>query len=162
MTKIEQTRRVVMGLGNTLQGDEGVGVHALERLRATVQVQDGVEILDGGTLGLDLLPIVEECSHLLVLDAVNVGQPAGTVVELRSDEIPLYAGIKMSEHQVTFQEVLGLAMLRDQMPPQLHLVGVQPADISFGVDMTPIATAAIPDMVERARVVLQQWGLLKA
>mgnify|MGYP001240594092 CR=1 FL=1 len=99
------TRRVVLGLGNTLNRDEGVGVHALAPLASRLGAQEAVELLDGGTLGLNLLPIVEECSHLLVLDAVNAGKSPGTVVELRREQIPLYSGVKLSEHQVTFQEV---------------------------------------------------------
>ncbi len=77
--------------------------------------------------------IVEECSHLLILDAVNAGKQPGTVIELEKEQIPLYTGINLSQHQTTFQEVLGLAKIRGLLPEHLHLVGIQPLDISIGL-----------------------------
>lgn len=159
----EAKRKVVLGLGNTLNRDEGLGVQALKLLDTQLSEQFpqgnpfGFELLDGGVLGLNLLMIVEECSHLLILDAVNVGKPAGTVVELRKEQIPLYAGVKMSQHQITFQEVLGLANIRGYLPEHLHLVGVQPSDLSVGLELSPIIEAALPEVAERAKAVLQLW-----
>ena len=132
----EAARKVVLGLGNLLNKDEGLGVQALKLLDARLGQQEQVELLDGGVLGLNLLMIVEECSHLLILDAVNAGKAPGTVIELRKEQIPLYAGVKMSQHQMTFQEVLGLANIRDKLPEHLHLIGVQPEDISIGLDLS--------------------------
>jgi hydrogenase maturation protease len=157
----EAKRKVVLGLGNLLNRDEGLGVEALKRLDAQLGEQSQVELLDGGVLGLNLLMIVEDCSHLLILDAVNVGKPAGTVVELRKEQIPLYAGVKLSQHQVTFQEVLGLANIRGYLPEYLHLVGIQPEDLSIGLELSPIIEQALPDVIYRARLVLENWGLLK-
>ncbi|HMN61310.1 MAG TPA: HyaD/HybD family hydrogenase maturation endopeptidase [Anaerolinea sp.] len=153
-------RKVVLGLGNLLNRDEGLGVQALKRLDARLGEQPEVELLDGGVLGLNLLMVVEECSHLLILDAVNVGKPAGSVVELRKEEIPLYAGVKLSQHQVTFQEVLGLANMRGYLPEHLHLVGIQPEDLSIGLELSPVVERAIPEVIRRAERVLADWGLL--
>ncbi len=118
-----------------------------------------VEFLDGGVLGLNLLPWVEEASHLLVLDAIDASKAPGSLLELSRDEIPLYSGIKVSDHQVTFQEVLGLAKFRGHLPEHLHLIGVQPADISTGVDLSPAAAEAMPKVVARAAVILRKWNL---
>lgn len=160
----EQTprnRKIVLGLGNTLNRDEGLGVHALKIMEARFALPDGdIEWLDGGVLGLNLLPWVEEASHLLVLDAVNARQPGGTVVELSKEEIPLYSGVKLSDHQITFQEVLGLAKFRERLPEHLHLVGIQPEDITIGVDVSPVVAAAIPEMIQRAERVLREWRLI--
>ena len=120
-----------------------------------------VEFLDGGVLGLNLLPWVEEASHLLVLDAVNARKEAGTLIELKRDEIPLYTGIKLSDHQVTFQEVLGLANFRGRLPAQLHLIGAQPSDLSVGVDLSPVIVGILPQILDRAEAVLREWQLLK-
>jgi hydrogenase maturation protease len=155
----EVKRKVVLGLGNLLNRDEGLGVQALKLLDSQLGEQIEVELLDGGVLGLNLLMIVEECSHLLILDAVNVGKPAGTVVELRKDQIPLYSGVKLSQHQVTFQEVLGLANMRGYLPGFLHLVGIQPEDLSIGLELSPTIEQALPEVVTRARAVLKTWGL---
>jgi hydrogenase maturation protease len=153
-------RKMVLGLGNILNRDEGVGVHALRALEAQLGRPAGVEFIDGGVLGLNLLPLVEECSHLLILDAADAGQAPGTLVELERDEIPLYSGVKLSQHQVTFQEVLALAKIRDGLPPYLHLIGVQPADLSIGLDLSPTVAATIPHAIERASAILRGWGLV--
>jgi hydrogenase maturation protease len=153
----EARRKVVLGLGNLLNRDEGLGVQALKQLEAQWGQPHGFELLDGGVLGLSLLMIVEECSHLLILDAVHVGQPGGTVVELSKEQIPLYAGVKLSQHQVSFQEVLGMAKLRGHLPEYLHLVGIQPADISLGLELSPTVKRALPEAVSRAYAVLKTW-----
>jgi len=156
----ELKRKVVLGLGNLLNRDEGLGVRALNLLDAQLGEQTQVELLDGGVLGLNLLMIVEECSHLLILDAVNVGKPAGTIVELCKEQIPLYSGIKLSQHQITFQEVLGLANIRGFLPDNLHLIGIQPEDLSIGLELSPTVEHAIPGVVYRAILKLDHWGLL--
>lgn len=153
-------RKVILGLGNTLNHDEGLGVHALTPLADRLGTQTAVELLDGGTLGLNLLPLVEACDHLLLIDALDAGQPPGTIIELCGDEIPLYAGIKISQHQLTFQEVLGLARMRGNLPRWLHLIGVQPADLAIGVGMSPVVTATMLQIVERTVAVLRVWELV--
>jgi len=156
----QQERKVVLGLGNILNRDEGMGVHAVKALEAQIGDLAGVEWVDGGVLGMNLLMLIEECSHLLVLDAADARQPPGTLIQLRREQIPLYAGIKMSQHQVTFQEVLGLANIRGKLPPHLHLIGIQPSDLSIGLGLSPEVEAILPEMNEQALVILHQWGLL--
>lgn len=152
---------IVLGIGNLLNSDEGLGVHAVRRLEEELGTPDiGLQFVDGGTLGLNLLPLIEDASHLLLLDSVNAGQPPGTVVELTKGQIPLYSGVKMSVHQTTFQEVLGLANLRSRLPSHLHLIGVQPADLSVGVELSPIVADQLPEIVKRAKEILIEWGLL--
>jgi len=149
-------------LGNTLNKDEGLGVHALALLQEKLAARaPEVEFLDGGALGLNLLPWVEEASHLLVLDSVvsRFSMP-GQVMELAKDEIPLYRNIKMSDHQITFQEVLGLAKIRGHFPEYLHLVGAQPVDLSIGYGVSPEIATILPEVVERAERVLRGWGLV--
>ncbi len=153
----ESKRKVVLGLGNLLQKDEGLGVQALKLLDAQLGGATDFELLDGGVLGLNLLMIVEECSHLLILDAINQGKPAGTMIELRRDEIPLFSGIHLSQHQVTFQEVLGLANIRGCLPEHLHLIGVQPEDISTGMELSKTVEKALTDVVGRAEIILEGW-----
>jgi hydrogenase maturation protease len=153
-------RNIVLGLGNILNRDEGLGVHALKLLGTRLAQHEPIELIDGGTLGLSLLQLVEACEHLLLLDAVNAGLAPGTIMELRGEDIPLYTGLKMSQHQVTFQEVLGLARIRGRLPSNLHMIGVQPADLSVGVGLSPVVEAAMPEVVERAVSVVQAWGLM--
>jgi len=157
----EQNRKIVLGLGNTLQTDEGLGVHALKALEEQLGPQGDLEYVDGGVLGLNLLPWVESSSYLLILDAADAGQPPGTLIELARDEIPLYIGVKMSQHQITFQEVLGLANVRDKLPPHLYLIGIQPEDLTVGVGISDTIKAALPEMIDRATAVLKKWNLLE-
>jgi len=153
-------RRIVLGLGNTLNRDEGLGIHCLAPLRERLKDVAGVEVLDGGVLGLDLLPLVESCSHLLILDAVDAGQPPGAVVELGREDIPLFSRVKLSWHQVSFQEVLQFAEVRGHLPAHLHLVGAQPADISTGYGLSPVLAPLVPEIAARAVAVLERWGLV--
>lgn len=155
-------RKVVLGLGNILNGDEGLGVHALKALAKNLSAHPGeIEFIDGGVMGFSLLPLVESCSHLLILDAVNAGRPPGSLIELRGEEIPLYTGVKLSQHQVTFQEILALAKFRDKLPPNLHLIGLQPADLAVGIGLSSVVAAAIPQMLDGASRVLQTWESAK-
>ncbi|NPA90633.1 MAG: hydrogenase maturation protease [Chloroflexi bacterium] len=155
-------RVVVLGLGNILNTDEGIGVYALwemeDRHRSTGRYP-GIELVDGGTLGMRLLPYVEGATHLLLLDIADVGAEPGTIVELSGDDIPLYVGIKMSMHQVTFQEVLGVALARGHLPPHLHLIGMQPVDLSIGLGPSEAGQRAIPEIIRRAERVLAAWGV---
>lgn len=150
---------LVLGIGNILNTDEGVGVHALRALQDRYGEPPDIFFADGGTLGLDLLPLIEDKPYLLLLDAVDAGEAPGTVIELAKDEIPLYGGYRLSQHQVTFTEVLGLALIRGHLPEHLHLIGVQPDSLEIGVGMSEIVTAAIPDVLARAEAKLAEWGL---
>ena len=148
---------LVLGIGNLLNTDEGVGVHAIRALQARYPESE-VPMADGGTLGLNLLPLVEDATHLLLLDAVDAGRAPGSVIELSNDEIPIFGGYKLSQHQLTFQEVLGLAVVRQNLPENLYLIGVQPDSLEIGVALSDVVQAALPTVLERAIAVLHAWG----
>lgn len=152
-------RKVVLGLGNILCRDEGLGIFALRAAQDRLGSRGEIEYLDGGVMGLDLLPVVEECSHLLVLDAIDAGKTPATLIELDKAAIPLFKAIKLSEHQLGFQEVLGLAKIRQALPACLHLVGVQPADLSPGIGLSQALADCLPEITERACRVLRGWDL---
>ncbi len=154
-------RKVVLGLGNTILRDEGLGIHAMQALQAHLGADAvGIEFVDGGVLGMNLLPLVEDCRYLLLLDAINAELPPGTVVEMEREAIPLYGGVKLSEHQLTFQEVLGLARLRDTLPPYVHLIGIQPQAMEVGLELTPVVAEKLTEVVRRASDRLRTWGLI--
>jgi len=155
-----KNRRVVLGLGNVLNRDEGLGVFCLDVVSRRLAGRGGVECLDGGVLGMALLPVVESCSHLLLLDAVDAGRPPGTVIELSRDEIPRFARLKLSWHQLGFQEVLELAAARGNLPENLHLVGAQPFDIMPGYGLSPPMEAILPIVADRAVEILKGWSFV--
>ncbi len=150
-------RKIILGIGNLLNTDEGIGIHAIRALQQKNAVSD-FEIVDGGTLGLNLLPLVEEASHLIVLDAVDARQEPGTLIELARDQVPLFSNIKMSQHQLSFQEVLGLAQIRGHLPAHLVLLGIQPSDLSVGIDLSPVAARVLPQLIARAEEVMREWS----
>jgi hydrogenase maturation protease len=151
---------MVLGIGNILNTDEGVGVHAVRALQARYGEPEKFQLLDGGTLGLNLLPLVDDATHMLILDAVDAGKAPGSVVELYGDDIPLFGGAKLSEHQLTFTEVLGLALLRHTLPENLALLGVQPESLAIGIGMSPVVESALPEILKRAETLLARWDVL--
>jgi hydrogenase maturation protease len=153
-------RKVVLGLGDVARGDDGVGVHALKALGGRLGPQASVDLVDGGGLSAGyLLKLIEDCSHMLVLDALDMGRPAGSVIELGPGQSSLYSGLQVSPHQLAFQEALELAGPRGHLPAHLQVVGAQPADRLAGQEMSPILCEALPDVVERAVNLLREWGL---
>ncbi len=151
-------RAVVLGLGNILHRDEGLGVFCLEPLRERLRGSPAVELVDGGVLGLRLLPVVESCRDLLILDAIDAGRPPGTIVEIEGPDLRLFSRLRLSWHQMGFQEVLQLARVRDRFPLRLIVIGAQPADLSPGVGLTVAIAAIVPEIVERAVARLSAWG----
>lgn len=152
-------RKIILGIGNLLQRDEGVGIHAIRRLQAKQPSGLDYELIDGGTLGLNLLQLIEEASHLIVLDAIDAQRGAAALIELTVEEIPLMSTIKLSPHQLSFQEVLGLAMVRGHFPKHLALLGIQPADMGVGVELSPPVARALPQLIARAEELAREWEI---
>src|SRR5678816_3693351 len=100
------SRTLVLGLGNPLMGDDGAGVAALERLRDEWEIPPEVELVDGGTWGMNLLPMIEASRHLILIDAIRSGADPGDLVVLERAELPRYFSLKISPHQIDLREVL--------------------------------------------------------
>jgi len=153
-----QRRALVLGVGNLLLRDEGLGVQALERLRAVCDLPPEVETLDGGVRGLDLLPYLEGFADLLILDAVETGQAPGTLVRLEGEAIRAALAVKLSIHQVGLQEVLAASQLQGTVPERLVLWGMQPAVFDWGTDLTAAVAAQLDSLVTAAAGELETWG----
>lgn len=150
---------LVLGIGNVLWADEGFGVRAVEALHAAYALPDRVELLDGGTQGLNLLEPVVTHGAVLVFDAIDFGLAPGSLRVLRDREVPVWAGNKMSLHQQSFQELLAVADLHDRFPPRLTLIGVQPERLSdFGGSLSESVRERLPTVVELAVEELVAWG----
>jgi hydrogenase maturation protease len=150
-------RTLILGVGNLLLSDEGVGVHVLQRLAATYDMPKGVQILDGGTLGLDLLYYLEGVENLLIIDAVEMGEQPGTLLRLEGDEVPSFLSIKISPHQIGIPDMLFAAKLKDLYPRNVVLWGVQPGVLETGLDLSPPVAAQVDVLVENAVKELAQW-----
>ncbi len=148
---------LVLGIGNPLLGDDGFGVEVVRRLGER-NGPPTAEYLDGGTAGLGLLPHLEGRSHVLVVDAIDCGGRPGEVVRLSVADIPAHRGVKLSEHQVTFREVLGLMDLLEVKPRELLLIGVQPRSTRWGDPLSPEVEAAIPAVLEAIERQVVHWA----
>jgi hydrogenase maturation protease len=152
-------RALVLGIGNLLNRDEGVGVRLLEMLARRIGACELLTFVDGGVMGLELLPYVESCERLLVLDAVDAAAQPGTVVELRDEQVRRFAGGTVSVHEMTFHDVLALAQIRGTTPLELRVVGVQPGDTTLGTELSADVAAALEPAIAAATRVLVEWGV---
>lgn len=131
---------LVLGLGNVLCSDDGVGVAALHRILTRWEPPPGTEALDGGTLGLSLLPLLEDAKAAILLDAIRTDDPPGTLVRLEGDEVGPAVAHRLSVHQVGVADLLDAARLRGRVPPTLILLGVVPESLELGVTLSaPVA-----------------------
>ena len=151
---------LVLGIGNLLWADEGFGVRCVEALHQGWQLPPQVTLMDGGTQGLYLLPYVQEADCLLVFDAVDYGDPPGTLREVVGDQVPRFMGAKkMSLHQTGFQEVLMVAQLTGHYPQRIVLIGCQPEELEdYGGSLRPRTLQALEEALPLALEHLQQWG----
>jgi hydrogenase maturation protease len=140
---------VVLGLGNILHSDDGLGPQAIQRLRDDARVPEDVALIEGGTLGLELLTYIWDCSHLLVLDAVDVGQPPGTLVRMSSQELQTLPG-KGSVHQLGVADLLVALRVLARRPPTVVLLGVQSATTDWGTELSPAVGAVMGSLIEAA------------
>lgn len=152
---------VVLGIGNILWADEGFGPQVVARMkeRKPGDLPPHVELVDGGTQGLYLLPLVQDAARLIVFDAVDFGRPPGEMVVLRDGEIPAFFGQRpLSLHQTGFTDVLAAAELTGRQPQAITLIGVQYANIdTWGGGLSPAIAAAIDQAIEIGRRELQSW-----
>jgi hydrogenase maturation protease len=153
---------LVLGLGNILLSDEGLGVRVIERLEQCYHFSDDVRVLDGGTLGLDLLPYLEDAHRLLVVDVLEMGAAPGTIARLEGDEIPAFLGPKVSPHQMGLADLLVAARLRDLLPQELVLWGAQPQTMKVGLELSPCIAAQVDPLVGRVLDELSCWGIRPA
>jgi hydrogenase maturation protease len=147
----------VIGLGNPLMGDDGFGLAALAILRDEWTLE-GVELADGGTWGLSLLPILEDAQRVILIDAIAAGAQPGEIVVLERERLPIYLTRKLSPHQVDMRDVLALAEWRGTLPAETVAIGVQPREVELGVALSPDAVNALRPVVAAVVERLKRWG----
>lgn len=143
-----------MGLGNLLYSDDGVGIRALQLLEEDPRLPPGTQLLDGGTLGVQLAAYFDGHSRLLLLDAVDVGAKPGTVVLLQKEELLKLPGGKTA-HDLCLPELLAALRLLDQEPRQTLLLGMQPESTIPGIKLSPAVERALPHLVDKSVRVLR-------
>jgi len=151
------TQALVLGIGNILVQDEGVGIRALEWLQAHC-VCPNVQMIDGGTMGLDLLHYLEGIDHLLILDAIQANKPPGSIITLRGDAVPTFLGMKISPHQIGVHDLLAVAQLKGSTPPEVVILGVQPQNLGVGLELSPVVSAQVEPLARQGLAQLKTWG----
>ncbi len=156
---LEGPGTTVIGLGNVVLSDDGVGVRAVQRLQDRHPLGDGVELVEGGTAGLLLLPLLADARRVIIVDAIDTGAPAGTLVRLDGDDWASAFEFGMTPHDVGLVDLLGAAQLSGAWPEQLVLHGVQPASTEIGTELSAPIAAALDRLVDAVAAELSRWGV---
>ncbi|HVP77162.1 MAG TPA: HyaD/HybD family hydrogenase maturation endopeptidase [Thermodesulfobacteriota bacterium] len=149
---------LVIGLGNILLRDEGVGVHAIRILKERYRFDPCLEIIDGGTLGLDLLPFLETGDKVLFVDAIDFGKKPGYIGEIEDDEILPAFQTKLSVHHIGLSDLLLAAKWMDLKPVKICLIGIQPESVEMGLEMTDCIIGKLTELVDWVFQKLKAWG----
>ncbi|HIJ21581.1 MAG: HyaD/HybD family hydrogenase maturation endopeptidase [Gammaproteobacteria bacterium] len=149
---------LVLGLGNTLLGDEGVGVRVIERL-AEENLIPNVELMDGGTLSFTLAGPIAEADQLIVVDAANLQAESGSVQAFVNEEMDHFIGTgKMSSvHEVSLLDLLSITALSGELPTSRALVGVQPEFVDWSEALTPAVEKGVEQAVDEVKRLLKEW-----
>lgn len=138
---------VVIGLGNPLMGDDGLGIVVARQLLSRTDLPDGVQVVDGGTWGLNLLPVIEDAERVLLVDAIDMAEAPGTLIRLSRERLPRYLATKISPHQVDLRDMLALAELRGTLPEDTTAIGLQPQIVALGTALSPLIAGRMEELM---------------
>jgi hydrogenase maturation protease len=148
---------VVIGLGNVILSDDGLGVRAVQRLRDRGLSCEGVELVEGGTAGLLLLPHLEDATRAILVDAIDAGLAPGALTRIQGEDWTSAFSPRMTPHEVALEDVLHAARLRAAWPDELVLFGLQPGLIALGTELSPSVAAALDGLVDAIVAQLAAW-----
>jgi hydrogenase maturation protease len=150
---------LVLGIGNTLLSDEGVGVHILAYLQENYPDLPRVEYLDGGTLSFTLAAWIEDAENLVVIDAAQLDSTPGTVQVFEGEAMDRFAGrTKRSVHEVSLGDLLAIAHLTDTIPQQRALVAIQPEEIDWGSRLSAAVDHGLPVAAGKVAELVHRWA----
>lgn len=147
---------IVLGIGNLVHSDDGAGVQAARMLLEDARLPPGATVIEGGTLGLELLPYLQDAHRILLLDAIDVGEKAGTIVRLAGSDIYGLKG-SWSVHQLGVADLLSALRLVRNEEPEITILGIQPGATEWGTDLSPEVNGALPALLEAAIKELRRW-----
>lgn len=147
---------LVLGIGNLLLSDEGVGIHCIQKLEQDYHFPENVTLLDGGTAGMELLLPIATADQLIIIDAVKTGQPPGTLVRLDEADLPAFFRRKLSPHQLGLSDLLAATYLTGERPDKVTLFGIVPINLQWGLTLTPEIAQQLPHLVNSVIAELQQ------
>jgi hydrogenase maturation protease len=147
----------VLGIGNILMQDEGFGVRVIEELLRKYSFPQNVQVLDGGTLGMELLRFLIGTDQLILVDAVSGDLSPGSIYQFHNDEVKTYFKEKVSMHELGIQDVLAVMDVLEKPIGEIMILGVQPLSIDTSLEMTPIVGKAVDVIVKQVLLVLKEW-----
>ena len=151
-------KTLILGIGNTLLADEGVGVRMLAWMQRHYPTLDGVDYLDGGTLSFTLAPYIEEAENLIVIDAAELQAAPGTVQVFEDVEMDAFAGkTKRSVHEVSLGDLLAIAHMTGTLPRNRALVAIQPQEIDWGNCLSNVVKQALPEAASQIIDLIHAW-----
>ncbi|MCU7845804.1 MAG: HyaD/HybD family hydrogenase maturation endopeptidase [Candidatus Thiodiazotropha sp. (ex Monitilora ramsayi)] len=149
---------LILGIGNTLLTDEGIGVHLVERMRNEVGEMKGVEYMDGGTLSFTLAEPIGRVDGLIVVDAARMGEAPGSLKVFHDEEMDRYlSGNRSSVHEVSLTDLMDIARLSESLPQQRCLIGIEPESVDWGEAPTQKVDAAIKLGIQEILSILNTW-----
>ena len=149
-------RTIVLGLGNLLLRDEGIGVHIVRILEEQKILPPSVELVDGGVATLDVVEMFDENDRLIVVDTVQGGEEPGTIYRFRPNDVKSKYSSTTSLHQLTFLEALRMAGQIGKVPADITIIGVEPAEMSYSMELSPIIEKKIPTILELVKECVNQ------
>lgn len=159
MDQIKSNPIVLLGVGNILLTDEGFGVHVVNQLREDYVFNPPITILDGGTMGMELLTYMRGMTKLLLVDAINGGEAPGTVYEFPHEEMNSYFTDSISVHEVGMQDILRIRALQEDPLEDAVVIGVEPESLELGLTLSDSTQAAVAEVKERILSVLSSWNV---
>lgn len=138
---------LVLGIGNLLIGDEGVGCKAVEELNARYSLPPEIECIDGGTAGFELLGLMDGRDQVILIDALRNDMEPGTSVFIEGEDVPKAFQTSISPHQLGISDVLAAAQLTDALPEHLVLYGIEPKQLEVGIGLTPEVEAGMEKVI---------------
>lgn len=149
----------IIGIGNILLQDEGVGVHAIKKLLERYEFPEDVTIIDGGTMGLDLLPFIENSERLIFIDAVDHKQAPGTIVIIEDKEIPAIFKTKISPHQIGLADLFFAMKLLSIEPKSIAVIGIQPKSMHTSTELSEKISHNLDGLISAIIDKLLNWGI---
>ena len=150
---------LILGVGNILLSDEGVGVRVVQELEKRPEIQPHFDIIDGGTCGMELLDAMANREHLIIVDAVLANKQPGEIIVLHDEQVPTFFSRKISPHQLGICDVLSAMKLTDEFPKHLCLIGIQPESLESGIGLTETIQNVLPKVFETLNQVIAEYGL---
>lgn len=149
----------IVGVGNILLQDEGVGVQAIEKLRERFEFPEDVSIIDGGTMGLDLLPFIEDTDRLILIDAIDLKKEPGSIGIIEDKKVPAVMKTKISPHQIGLSDLFAVMRLLEKEPERISVIGVQPKSVQTGTELSAQVRQSLNDLIGAIIDKLKEWGV---